>query len=181
MEAVVNQASEPEGNVEVLLRAFAALGRGDIDACVALMTPGFIINIAEMPNARKGTAAWRSHAEILLSAFPDIQVEAEDIVVQGDKVAVRVRLTGTHRGEFLGNAPTGRHIHYRSHEVYRFEDGRLAEEWICSDMVTLLTQVGAFSPGRMVGMWLAGYRLWLGVALGALVGAAGTWALMSLL
>ncbi|MGV3490713.1 MAG: ester cyclase [Devosia sp.] len=176
----MSEAAEAERNIAVMRQAFAALGRGDVDACTALMTDDFIINIAEMPQQKRGIAAWRAHAKLLLAAFPDIKVEIEDVFAVGDKLAVRVRLTGTHRGEFLGNAPTGKRIDYRSHEIYRFEHGKLAEEWICSDMLTLMTQVGAFSEGRLLGMWLAGYRLWLGLAAGVMLGAGAVLAVLAL-
>ena len=165
---------DEDANIEVMRKAFDALNRGDLDACTALMTPDFIINIAGMPYPKRGIADWRQHAEILISAFPDVQVSVEDIFSTGDKLAVRVRLTGTHQGEFLGNRPTGRKIDYKSHEIYRFENGKLAEEWICSDMMTLLTQVGAFSQWRLISMWLAGSRLWLGLAIGLIAGVAAT-------
>ena len=59
-----------------------------------------------------------------------------------DKVAVRLRFRGTHTGEFLRFAPTGRTVEYVSHEFYRVADGLIAEEWICSDTATLLSQLG---------------------------------------
>lgn len=59
-----------------------------------------------------------------------------------DKVAVRVRFRGTHSGEFLGFAATGRAVEYVSHEFYRIADGLIAEEWICPDMATLHGQIG---------------------------------------
>jgi predicted ester cyclase len=52
-----------------------------------------------------------------------------------------VRFRGTHTGEFLGFAATGRTVEYVSHEFYRIADGLIAEEWICSDMATLLGQL----------------------------------------
>lgn len=161
----------PASNIVVMEQAFDHLNAKDIDACLRLMTPDFIINIAEMPYQKRGQSAWRRHAEILFSAFPDVKVHIEDIFAVDDRLAVRIRIRGTHRGEFLGNPPTGKTIDYTSHEIYRFADGKLAEEWICSDSMTLMTQVGALSKGRLVSMWLASYRLWFGFAAG-LVAAA---------
>jgi steroid delta-isomerase-like uncharacterized protein len=178
-EVSMSEDGSDNANIQVMSQAFDALNRHDLDACTAMMTPDFIINIAEMPYPRKGHAAWRQHAAVLISAFPDVKVSIEDIFASGDKIAVRVRLTGTHQGEFLGNRPTGGKIDYSSHEIYRFEDGKLAEEWICSDMMTLLTQVGAFSRGRLITMWLAGFRLWFGIAIGLIAGVVATAALMS--
>lgn len=161
--------STAAANIDVMQRAFGFLNARDLEGCMSLMTPDFIINIAEMPHQKRGLKAWKQHADLLIAAFPDVKVAVEDIFAADDKLAVRVRITGTHRGEFLGNAPSGKRIDYKSHEIYRFEDGKLAEEWICSDMVTLMTQVGAFSKGRLVAMWLASFRLWFGVAAGIAV------------
>ena len=53
-----------------------------------------------------------------------------------------MRLTGTHTGEFLGIQPTRKKVEYESNELYRIVDGTIAEEWICSDMLTLMAQIG---------------------------------------
>jgi steroid delta-isomerase-like uncharacterized protein len=164
----------PQTNIELIRTAFAALGRKDADSVVALLPPDFRINIAGMPYQKRGTDTWRKHAEILFSAFPDLQVKIEDIFAAGDKVAVRLRISGTHAGEFLGVQPTGKKVEYESTEIYRIDDGKIAEEWICSDMLTLMAQIGGqgYSLGKLAAMWLAGYRVWfalgLGVALGTL-------------
>jgi steroid delta-isomerase-like uncharacterized protein len=84
---------------------------------------------------------WRQGFEMMKHAFPDLQAHIEDIVAAEDKVAVRLRFRGTHRGEFLGIPATGRTIEYVSHEFYRIADGLIAEEWICSDTATLLRQL----------------------------------------
>ncbi len=164
----------PQSNMELMRAAFEALGRRDADAVVKLMPSDFLINIAGVPYQKRGIDTWRKHAEILFSAFPDIQVKIEDIFAAEDKVAVRLRISGTHAGEFLGVPPTGKRVEYESSEIYRIADGKIAEEWICSDTLTLMAQIGGggFSMGKLAAMWLAGYRVWfalgLGIALGAL-------------
>ena len=118
-----------------------ALNAGDADACLALMAPDFIINLAELPEPRRGHAAWRQGFELVRGAFPDLQASIEDLVADGDKVAVRLRLRGTHTGDFLGIPATGRTVEYISHEFYRIAGGLIAEEWICSDTATLFGQL----------------------------------------
>lgn len=169
---MTTQPSTPQSNIELIQRAFTALERKDVDAIVKLMPADFIINIAGMPYQKRGTDAWRKHAEILSSAFPDIHVKIEDIFATEDKVAVRVRISGTHAGEFLGIQPTGKKIEYESNELYRVADGKIAEEWICSDMLTLMAQIGGqgFSMGTLASMWLAGYRVWFALFLGIAIG-----------
>jgi SnoaL-like polyketide cyclase len=98
-------------------------------------------------------------------AFPDLQAKIEDIFAAQDKVAVRLRLHGTHSGEFLGFGPTGRTVEYVSHEFYRIARGLIAEEWICSDTATLLRQLSGLSmrvirltddPARTSTRWRCG-------------------------
>lgn len=169
------QPSFPQANIELMRTAFSALNRKDVDAVVALMPADFLINIAGMPYQKKGTDTWWEHAKLLFSAFPDIQVGIEDMFAADDRVAVRLRISGTHAGEFLGIQPTGKKIRYESTEIYRITDGKIAEEWICSDMLTLMAQIGGqgLSMGKLASMWLAGYRVWFALAAGIAVGAFG--------
>jgi steroid delta-isomerase-like uncharacterized protein len=139
---VASQITSPAANVELVRAAARMLNAGDIDECLARITPDFIINLAELPEPMRGRAAWRQNFEMMKHAFPDLQAHIEDIFAAQDKVAVRLRLRGTHSGEFLGIPATGRTIEYVSHEFYRIADGLIAEEWICSDMTTLLRQLG---------------------------------------
>lgn len=132
-----------EANVALMEKAVAALNARDFDTCTALMTADFAINLAGAPEKQHGVDAWRQNVETLLGAFPDARLHVEDIFAAGDKVAVRAYLTGTHSGPFLGIPATGRQIRYDSNELYRIADGKIAEEWICSDMLTLMMQIGA--------------------------------------
>jgi steroid delta-isomerase-like uncharacterized protein len=159
-------------NIALLQRGFEALQRHDVEACVAMLTPDFTINIAGMPVAKRGASAWRGHAKLLIDAIPDVRLTIEDAFGADDRVAVRLRVTGTHRGEFLGIPPTGNHVDYQSSEIYRFRHGLIAEEWICSDTLTLLTQIGGVSSTRLAAMYLSGHRFWVGAAAGFAAGAA---------
>lgn len=161
--------STPLRNVAVLKQAFNHLNARNINGCLGLMRKDFIINIAEMPNQKRGHDAWRKHAQILFASFPDVKVQVEDVVAADDKVAVRMRIKGTFLGEFMGCRPTGKTVEYISHEVYRFENGEIAEEWICSDSITLMRQIGALSTNRLAAMFFSGYRFWFGLVSGAAI------------
>lgn len=139
---MAEQATSPSANVELVRAAAQAFNAGDTDECLALIAPDFIINLAELPEPMRGREAWRQNFEMMKHAFPDVQTHIEDIFAALDKVAVRLRIRGTHSGEFLGIPATGRTVEYISHEFYRIADGLITEEWICSDMTTLLRQLG---------------------------------------
>jgi steroid delta-isomerase-like uncharacterized protein len=138
---MTSQGTPPAMNAELVRAGFQAFNSGDADRCLALAAPDLIINLAELPEPQHGRDTWRQGFEMIRHAFPDLQAHIEDIVAAEDKVAVRLRFRGTHRGEFLGIPATGRTIDYVSHEFYRIADGLLAEEWICSDTATLLRQL----------------------------------------
>jgi steroid delta-isomerase-like uncharacterized protein len=137
----VNPQATPEANIELLRDTLEAFNIGDIETCMSRLTPDFVINLPELPEPLHGRETWRQGVEVMRSGFPDITVHIEDVLAAHDKVALRLRLRGTHSGEFMGFPATGRTIEYVSHEFYRIADGLIAEEWICSDMATLFRQL----------------------------------------
>jgi steroid delta-isomerase-like uncharacterized protein len=137
----VNSQATPEANIELLRDTLEAFNIGDIETCMSRLTPDFVINLAELPEPLHGRETWRQGAEVMRNGFPDITMHIEDVLAAHDKVALRLRLRGTHSGEFMGFPATGRTIEYVSHEFYRIADGLIAEEWICSDMATLFRQL----------------------------------------
>jgi predicted ester cyclase len=80
---------------------------------------------------------------ILLRAYPDLHVTIEDLIAEGDKVVARNTVTGTHQGEYLGVAPTGRAVTYNEIFIFRFVNGMIAETWGVVDVVSQLKQFGA--------------------------------------
>jgi steroid delta-isomerase-like uncharacterized protein len=134
--------TSPEANIAVIRAMQDAFNAGDLDAIVGRLAPDFVINLAELPEPMRGRDAWRQNAESMRRAFPDVHVRIEDIIAAKDRVAVRLKISGTHAGDFAGIPATGRSIDYISHEFYRVADGIITEEWICSDMTTLMRQIG---------------------------------------
>jgi steroid delta-isomerase-like uncharacterized protein len=135
------QTSSPDANIELVRAGFEAFNAGDADGCLARVAADLVMNLAELPEPQHGREVWRHGFELMKRAFPDLQAHIEDIFAAEDKVAVRLRFRGTHAGEFLGIAATGRTVEYASHEFYRVADGLIAEEWICSDTATLFGQI----------------------------------------
>jgi steroid delta-isomerase-like uncharacterized protein len=80
---------------------------------------------------------------IVRSAFSDAALHIDDVLVDGDKAAVRWTLTGTHDGDFHGTPPTGTSISVRATAVLRLRAGRIAELWQVIDVHSLLSQLAA--------------------------------------
>ena len=78
-------------------------------------------------------------------AFPDLSAKIEEIVAEGDKVAIRVINTGTHKGEFQGIAPTNKRVSFGGRDFVTLRDGKIIEQWTGADMIELMQQIGAIS------------------------------------
>ena len=78
---------------------------------------------------------------LLWKGFPDTKIKFEDIIVEGDKVACRYYLTGTHRGEFLGIKPTDKQFRVNGMTVFSFGDGKVTHRWNLVDMMSLMEQL----------------------------------------
>jgi steroid delta-isomerase-like uncharacterized protein len=152
--------SAAESNAELVRTTLDLLNASDLDACVARMTPDFVMHLAEHPQPLPGPEAWRQGAMILRQAFPDFHIDLDDIVADESRVAVRLTLQGTHTGEFLGFAATGRQVKYVSHEFYRVADGLFAEEWVCSDTATLFQQLAERPPALADTLGWPVFRRW---------------------
>jgi len=93
-----------------------------------------------------GPQAFRDYYAAIRSAVPDARYEVEDLIAEGDRVVVRWRLLGTHRGDFRGIAPTGRAIALKGIAIYRVEGGKLMERWVVSDLHGLLEEIRQPAP-----------------------------------
>jgi steroid delta-isomerase-like uncharacterized protein len=83
------------------------------------------------------------------SAFPGFQVEIEDMLEEGDKVAARWRLRGTNTGSFMGIPPTGKAVNVTATGIFRVVDGKVTDNWVNLDMLGLLQQLGVVpAPGQ---------------------------------
>jgi steroid delta-isomerase-like uncharacterized protein len=88
-----------------------------------------------------GPQTFRDFYSAIRSAVPDARYEIDDLIAEGDKVVVRWRLLGTHKGEFRGIAPTGRAVALKGIAIYRVQDGKLMERWVVSDVHGLLEEI----------------------------------------
>jgi hypothetical protein len=79
----------------------------------------------------------------LRAGVPDATITAQDLLTDGDRVAIRFTLTGTHAGELFGVPPTGQHIDAEGITIVRFGGDLVVERWNRLDDVTFLTQIGA--------------------------------------
>jgi len=91
----------------------------------------------------RGSEGLKQFARMYLSAVPDLHHEIEDQFAREDSVVSRATARGTHLGEMMGLAPTGKPIEFGMFIQHRIQGGKIAEEWIVYDLHAILQQVGA--------------------------------------
>ena len=136
-----------EQNKAVVLRWFQSFNDRDLAAEEAARSVDFAAHVPGIP-VPLGSEGWTSFIAAFLAGFPDFRLVVEDMLAEGDRVAVRWTFRGTHAGEFLGVAPTGKPVSMSAIEVNRVADGRVVEHWVALDQLGLLHQLGAVpAPG----------------------------------
>jgi steroid delta-isomerase-like uncharacterized protein len=128
-------------------RTYELISAGDIAGFGDLVADGFVEH-EDTPGFAPDKAGTLDWFRALLQAFPDLSMTVEDLVAEGDKAVARVRVTGTHRGDFLGIPPTGATGDVQLIDIMRFDsDGRVSEHWGVADMLSLMQQLGVVPAG----------------------------------
>lgn len=128
--------------IEVNDATYAAWNAHDADAVAAVFAEDAVIREIGGAGELHGRAAVRARAAALLTAFPDLRLERLELVIDGDRHADRWVLSGTHRGELFGFAPTGRPVRVEGATFTRLgADGLVIEDTHMSDVAGLLAQL----------------------------------------
>jgi predicted ester cyclase len=104
------------------------LNQGILDVAGELIAPDFI-NHEAPPGRDRGPESMRGRANMLRTAFPDLHLEIQELVAEGDIVAGRLTMSGTHEGALMGTPPTGRWMRQAHMHFVRFRDGLAVEQW----------------------------------------------------
>jgi steroid delta-isomerase-like uncharacterized protein len=122
---------------------YELISAGDIDGFGEHVAEDFVEH-EELPGLEPSKEGVKELFRIYRAAFPDLRMQAEDVLVSGDKVVARARATGTHRGEFLGMPATGKSIDVQLIDIIRFgDDGLAREHWGVFDVFAMMQQLGA--------------------------------------
>ena len=93
-------------------------------------------------DASQGKAGFIKFHEQFFKAMPDFSYTVKKIVAEGDTVMMYSTVTATHQGEWFGNPPTGNKLNFETVDIFRIENGKIAEHWDVADTLKLFTQVG---------------------------------------
>ena len=94
------------------------------------------------PSKPVGAEEWKGRVRIFTSSFSDVEISLEDVIEEGDKVITQMIFRGTHTGNFLGIAPTGKRVAVDEIQIMRIAEGKIVERRSVIDMISLLVQLG---------------------------------------
>jgi steroid delta-isomerase-like uncharacterized protein len=124
---------------ELVQRFVDMVNSHDVSSMAEHTLPGHIDhNPVVADGIEANTAFWQQ----IFAAFPDITLVVHDLVVEDDRVAGRFEYSGTHRGTFFGVEATGKPLSFQSIDIWRVQDGLLAEHWDQLDMAGMFRQLG---------------------------------------
>jgi steroid delta-isomerase-like uncharacterized protein len=128
-------------NRELIARLHARLlGARDLTAVDDYFAADFVSH-NQPPGLAPGRDGVREFFALMRDGLPDVEVAVDELVAEGDRVAVATTISGTHRGELFGQAPTGRRVAVTGIDVVRIRDGRIVEHRGLTDMVGLMRQL----------------------------------------
>jgi predicted ester cyclase len=131
-----------EANKQLVQYTFAALfNSGNLAIASELVSEDFVNHDAP-PHVPGGLEGLRQIVVMLRTAFPDLRYETKEVIAEGDWVAARTILYGTHNGPFFGIAPTGRQVVQEQIHLIRFANGKGVEHRAVRDDLGLLRQLG---------------------------------------
>lgn len=118
------------------------LNAGELDAALQTFAEN-VVDHDPAPGQGPGREGLRGFFQALATGFPDAHIEPAHLVADEEHVCIAYTLTGTHKGEFQGVAPTGKRIEARGMQIGRFANNQIVERWGSSDELGIMKQIGA--------------------------------------
>jgi steroid delta-isomerase-like uncharacterized protein len=140
-----NVANVGAGN-ERVVRGFIenVFNAHDLKAGSTYLRPDFTVTNGFL-GVRRGSDAYLKAIGKMSEVFPDLHATVEDAFGNGDRVVLRVTIEGTQRGPLWGIPATGNKLRWTGNNIYRLESGKIVEEWVAEDWLTVFRQLGNFT------------------------------------
>ena len=136
--------SEKE-NIQIAEKQIAALNARDLDQYLSRIDASYVGESETLPGPIRGPEGARQAISMLFAAFHDLRIEADQILASGDHVVARLRLSGTHKGNFAGIAPTNKSVSWQGCNVVEMRNGKAIRSRVYADNASLFQQLGILS------------------------------------
>ncbi|WP_101297602.1 ester cyclase [Halegenticoccus soli] len=136
-----------ETNADVVRRLQdECYNEGNLDVADELVSPDYVEHGPSLSGTVRGIDGFKHNVTTYRTAFPDMEIRFEEVLQDGDSVAFRFTGRGTHEGDLLGMAPTGREVTVSGIEIDRVADGKVTEAWLTYNTYGMLEQLGVVEP-----------------------------------
>lgn len=130
---------------KIIVRHYqAAYNKNNLDELDEIMALD-VLTPKSMPGFPPGLEGAKAIHQKTLIGMPDFHTEILELVAEGDMVVARIKMTGTHMGDFYGIPATGRRVDFSGMYMVRIENGKIVEHWGEEDGISLLHQLGVTS------------------------------------
>lgn len=127
----------------MLQRFYDGVNTGNLGVIDELVADDFVEH-EEFPGISQDKAGVTQFFTMFRSAFPDMHMETDVVVAEGDLLCAHGKMSGTHQGgEFMGMPPSGKHFEVSGFDMVRIRDGQVTEHWGLMDAMTMMQQLGA--------------------------------------
>jgi len=126
-------------NKALILRFYDLYNRRELEAAYELFAPEYIFH---SPTGDMSREQVKQFDTMLVPAFPDAICTINDMVAEGDKVAFRENMRGTHTDPFIGTAPTGKKIEMNNTYIVKIVGNKWVEQWGTTEFPLLMQQLG---------------------------------------
>lgn len=132
-----------EANKALARRFVSAINARDLSILDAIYAPDYQHHDPSLPpELQRGLPAYKQLCTMFTSAFPDLRGTVYQMLAEGDKVAVRMTWSGTHKGELMGVPPTGKRAEFAEMSILRIAGGKIVEGWVSFDALGMMQQLG---------------------------------------
>lgn len=140
-----------EENKALMRRIYEeVINQGDMDAADEVIAAD-VVDHAPFPGQKPGLEGFKEAVSAFRSAFPDLHMTMDDVIAEGDMVAVRFTMSGTHQGELMGIPATGNRMTITGIDLGRFEGGKGVEHWASQDDLGMMQQLGVIPAPETTG------------------------------
>ena len=132
-----------EENKAIAERFAQVWSAGGLHLLDELASPDIVVSYPVPPEPMRGVEAFRGFLKDLYAGLPDVSVSVDEMIAEGEKVACRWTMKGTHDGPLFGFPATGNPVEISGFAHYRIVDGKVVEELGAGNSISLLQQIGA--------------------------------------
>lgn len=137
-----------EANKELVRQFVDVLNSHDVDGLDDVLSVDFQEHNPFAPEYPPGIEVFRQIDTNITAAFPDVKVNIDIILAEGDMVASRHSVEGTNKGDFNGIPASNLPVKWTENHLFRIADGMIVEHWVEVDLVGILTQIGAMPAAQ---------------------------------